>query len=824
MTDLRYAVRSLRSTPGFTAVALIVITLGIGATTAIFSVVDAVVLRALPFDEHDRLVAVGERLAPGPLRPGNSDPFQLSAVAPQNYLDWKAQQQVFESMAAVAYGSYAVQEPGAPPEELRAIRITAGFFDVLRIRPALGRAFKPGDEVDGQHRVVILSDGLWRDRFGGDPAIVGRTISLDDGSYDVVGVMPPGATYPVGAISPAGLWVPYVVPSSERVRISGQRRSYLQVVARLAPGVSVERAQAQMDQVAAAISRANPEWTFERWNEVGVLPLHDYFVGASTRSWMLMLLGAVGIVLLIACANVANLLLVRASAREREVAVRAALGAGRWRLIRQRMVESFVLALVGTVLATVLAWWAVDLLRSSMPENVPRVSAIALDLRVLSAAAGLALLTGLLCGMVPALQSSKPELARSLKDGARGTGGGRGHRLRGALVVAEVGLAVVLLVGAALFIGSFVTLMRIDPGFDPDRVLSAQVVPRTGTDPRQDVPGLAVAFADIVERLNQTPGVVHAAMISGGLPFTNAMSSTNLMVPGKTIENDNGVSVRLVTPGYHRAMRIPLRSGRLFEATDRDGAENVVLLNESAARRYFLDENPIGQSVTIYGDDSRTVVGIVGDVHQRSLETDSIEEVYVPMAQRMSASGGLRFHTSASDLVVHTSGDPYAVLPAVRSAVLDALPGVPLRNIWTMEERFSGRLAQRRLNMLLLGLFGVLGLLISAVGIYGVLAAIVSQRTREIGVRMALGATRANVIGMVLAKTSALVALGLALGGIGAWYLSATAKTFLFGLEPTDPRAFAAALVALLAAALAASIIPARRAASVDPVVALRAE
>jgi putative ABC transport system permease protein len=816
ITDLRDAVRALRASPGFTIVALVVLTLGIGATTAIFSVVDAVVLRGLPFDEHDRLVAVGERRPPRALIGRTVDAQALSSLSPQNYADWAAQQQVFESIAAVSGAVFVLLEPGGDPDDLRAQRVTAGFFDVLRSRPALGRAFTSENEVDGRHRVAVLSDALWRRRFGASPEIVGRTIPLDGGHYEIAGIMPPDFVYPPGAVRPTDLWVPYVVPPNERVRNPNRFSNYLQCIARLKPGVSVEQAQAQMDQIATTLERTHPVWNKD--NKAGVRPLRDHLVDARTRSWMLMLLGAVGIVLLIACANVANLLLARAAARERDVAVRAALGAGRWRLIRHLMVESLVLSIAGTVLATILAWWAVQILGASMPEGVPRVAGIALDLRVLVAAAGLSLVTGLLFGIVPALHLSKPDLAASLKDGTHGAGAGRGRqRMRSALVVAEVALAVVLLVGAALFIGSFVALMRVNPGFNPDRVLTVQISPRAAPGTR--APNFGAAFGRILERVTQTPGVVHAAIISGGTPLSGSMFTTDLKVPGRPAGNDNGISIRVVTPDYHRALGIPLRRGRLLEATDRAGATNVTLINESAAMKFLPGEDPIGRSVTI-NDQTRTIVGVVGDVHQSSLETGPLGEAYVPMDQ----STNLHYALAAAELVVRTSGDSYDVLPALKSAVLTVLPDVPLRNVRTMEELISRRVAQRRLNMLLLGLFGLLGLVISAVGIYGVMACIVSQRTREIGVRMALGATRSRVVWMVLANAIVLVAAGLIIGGVGAWYLSATAKTFLFGLQPTDPRAFAAALVSLSLAALAASIIPARRAAGVDPIVALRAE
>jgi putative ABC transport system permease protein len=811
MGDLRQAFRELRATPSFTIVAVLVLTLGIGATTAIFSVVDAVVLRALPFDEHDRLVAIGERRPPAPGRP-NRDPEALEAVAPQNYTDWVAQQQVFESIAAVAFGAFTFRNPGGEPDDLRALRVTAAFFDVLRIRPALGRTFTVENEVDGRNRVAVVSDAMWRSRFGGNPEIVGRTIALDDHSYEIVGVMPADTTYPLGAVRPPDVWVPYVIPPNERIRRPGYAAHYLHVIARLKPGVSIEQAQAQMDQVAAAIEQANPE--LSKAHKVGVRPLRDHVVGASTRSWMLMLLGTVAIVLLIACANVANLLLARASTRQREVAVRVALGAGRWRLIRQFMVESLVLSTAGTLLATILAWWAVPVLRNAVPDSVPRVAAIALDLRVLMAAAGLALFTGLLFGIVPALLSSKPDLVTSLKDETRGVSAGRGRqRIRGALVVAEVALALVLLVGAALFIGSFVTLMRIDPGFSSERVLTAQIRPRFA--PGEKPPDSRAAFAQIVERLRQRPGVVHAAIIAGGIPLSGSMFTTDIKVPGTTIENDDRIiSIRVVTPDYHRALRIPLRKGRLLEPTDGARAPKVVIINESAARKYLPAKDPIGRAV-IVNDEMRTVVGVVGDVHQSSLETEPRTEVYVPMAQSSSVSG---------ELVIRTSGDPYAVLPDVKSTVFAVLPDVPLRNVQTMDELLARRVAQRRLSMLMLGLFGVLGLVISAIGIYGVLAYLVSQRTREIGIRMALGATRATIVTAILVHATVLVVAGLVIGSVGAWYLGAVAKAFLFRVEPTDPRAFAAALTALSLSALVASLIPATRASGVDPIVALRSE
>lgn len=809
--DLKAAIRSFRYSMSVTAVALVVLTLGIGASTAIFSVVDAVVLRALPFDEHDRLVAVGERRTPGPTADPTRDPLQLSSIAPQNYIDWAAQQQVFEAMAAIGFGAFTLRYPGAEPEELRAQRVTAGFFDVLRVRPAIGQPFTANHEADGRHRVAVLSDGLWRRRFGSDPGIVGRTIPLEGGAYEVLGVMPADFAYPIGAVRPTELWVPYVVPANERTRNTQSRSYYLQSIARLKPGVSVEQAQAQMDQIAAMLEQAHPEWNKD--HRIGVRPLHDHIVGARTRSWMLMLLGAVGLVLLIACANVANLLLARATTREREIGIRAALGAGRWRLTRQLLIESLVLAAAGTLLAVVFAWWSINVLRTSMPEGVPRVTQIAMNLRVLSTAVILSVVTGILFGVLPAWQLSRPDLTTALKDGTRGasTGAGR-QRIRSILVVAEVALAVVLLTGAALFIGSFMVLMQIDPGFSDERVLTAQVFPRfePGRPPRDS----STALAEIVERVGQAKGVIHAAVISCNLPLAGSSCGTTMTVPGRELPDKGRISISAITPDYHQALRIPLTSGRFFADTDGKDAPGVAIINESAAKKYFVGESPIGRSVTI-NKKERAVVGIVGDVHQSSLETEPREEVYIPIAQQSTFGGAL---------VIHTRGNPYTVLPAARAAVLDVLPDVPLRNAQTMEELMARHVAQRRLNMLLLGLFGLLGLVIAAVGIYGVMTYVVSQRTREIGVRMALGATRARVVGMVMMNACLLVAAGLLIGAAGAWYMSTAAESFLFRIEARDPRAFFAALMALGLAGVVASAIPARRAASVEPMVALRGE
>lgn len=813
--DLAAALRSLRCSRGVTLVAIGVLTLGIGATTAIFSVVDAVVLRGLPFDEHDRLVAVGEIVrAPD----GGGDPTALRMVAPQNYLDWIEGQRAFDAMAAIGSGQMSLRLPGAPPEPLKPRRVTAGFFDVLRVRPARGRTFTPGDEVAGRDRVAILSDGLWRGQFGGDPSIIGRVIPVEDleggpeavggVGYEVVGVMPPEFAWPVGDPAATDIWVPYVVPAEQRVRAEGSWVRYLTVIARLSPGTSLDQAWAQMAALGDAIEQAHPRWNLNVG--VGVVPLADFVVGASMRLWLLMLLGSAGLVLLVACANLASLLLAHGSARQREIGIRAALGAGRGRLVRQMLVESLVLSAAGTLLAVLAASWGVQALRAVIPEGVPRVSTVAIDLRVLAAAACLALVTGLIAGVVPALHASRVDLATALKSGAAGTARG-GRRLRQLFVIVEVALAVVLVAGAALFIGSFMGVLRLDPGFVADDVLTAQVSPRVEarTAPRDTAPLLA----GIVEEVAQAPGVIQTAATAGNVPFLGGFSLTTMTTAGMDLSQAAMVVVRKVTPGYHATLRIPLRRGRLFTAADRDGSRPVALLSEAAAAHYFPGVDPIGRAVGLEGE--REVVGVVGDVRQLTLETESRLEAYVPLAQSSAAGGSL---------LVRTNGDAYSALPALRAAVFRAMPAVPLRNVATMEELVGESLAARRFSMLLLSMFAALALAIVAVGLYGVVAHAVTLRTREIGVRMALGARRSSVVGQVVGNALLLVAIGIVAGGVATWYAGAAAEAFLYRVEPTDPRAFAAAAAALVIAALCAAIGPARRAAQVDPMVALRAE
>src|SRR5262245_8662236 len=820
--DLRHAVRALLATPSFTIGALLVLTLGTGATTAIFSLVNAVALRPLPFPEPNRIVAIGIRAntAPGgggPPKPGPAplargggmpgakppEPDALMSVTAQDYLEWAGRQDVFESMAAVTgSGDYVFQPPNGEPEIVRGDSVTASFFDVLRARPMLGATFTAADEAAGGNRAVVVSHGFWQRHAGADPAAVGRTLALNGESYTIAGVMPAGFAYPPASPQPAEIWTLWIPRPQDRVRGAGGARSLggVQSIARLRPGVSIDQAQARLSQIAARI--------------VGVRPLRDHLVGTSTRSWMLMLLAAVGLVLLIACANVANLWLTRASAQQRDAAVRVALGASRGRLLQRHLIESLAVSLSGTLAGLALAWVCVRVLAAGLPDSLSRVASVGIDARGLAFAAAAALVTGLVAGIAPALQGSNPTLSTALSESSRGGGTSRRRRHAGAvLVVAEVALAVVLLVGAALFIGSFVNVMRIDPGFRAGNVLAAQLVPLPS--PGAPPADIAPAMADILERARRLPGVIDVAGASPGIPFRIQLWIDALRAPGQALDPSMAVSVKVVTAGYYRTLAIPLESGRYFTDDDREGAEAVVILSDAAARMPFAGDDPLGRTVVVAGGERR-VVGIVANARQASLEVSPHPEIYLPMAQSRSRSYGF--------VLLHTSGNANDVLPALRGVVAQVMPQVPLRNVARLEDLLAAQTAERRLSMLMFTLFGFLGLVISAVGIFAVIAYLVSQQTREIGIRMALGATRSRVMAGVFGRVGRLVAAGLIVGGFAAWSLSTAAGGFLFGLDPRDARAYAVAMITLVAAAFVATLLPARRAASVDPTEALRSE
>ena len=807
--DVRYAVRSLRQSPTFTLVALAVLALGIAAGTTIFSVVDTVVLRGLPFDEHDRIVAVLEHNL---RRPQNS-----GSTVPQNYLDWRERQQSFAHLAAVNSLTQRARNESGGVENVRGLRVTREFFSVLRVEPAIGRPFSPADEIDGAYRRVILSHAFWLQRFGGAD-IAGRTIELNGETWEITGVMPRGFSYPVGSARPTEIFMPLAFRAAERTR-GGARNYQFTVIGRLKDGVTLAQADGEMKRVAAAVDAAHPGFnSLNPGGNVRVLTLHEMMVGR-VRSWMLMLLGSVTLLLLIACANVANLMLARATVRSRELGLRAALGASRWRLTRGLLVEGLLLSLTAAAIGVVLSIWGVRLLKAWMPDGIPRVAEIAVDVRVLLATIAAAVVTGVTFGIVPALQGARPDLAAALHAGGRASTAGAGtRRLRGALVVIEVALAVVLVVGASLFTASFVKVARIDPGFDYRGVLALSVGVRIEPGKFAEAVTRGRPYVErMLDAVRAVPGIGPVEAVSGGLPLSGGRVTMSVVLPGRPplSGDDAEIDTRVVTPGYLALLGIPLRSGRYLSSGDREGGPQVVLLNDTAARKYWPGQDPIGQRIQIERVE-RTVVGVVGDIRHNGPEIPPQQEAYVPLAQEPVLQ---------ATLVMRPPASPARVLPDVKAAIWTVnREQVLYTDRVTLEAYMDGLIAQRRFNIALLALFGILGLVISAVGIYGVMAYLVSQRTREIGVRMALGASRAAVVRMVLRNSGVLVAIGLVLGSAGAWYAGSVARAFLFELDARDPRAFALSIAVLVAAALLATAIPARRAASVDPLVALRTE
>ncbi len=794
--DVRGGVRALRATPGFTIVALVVLTLGIGASTAVFSVVDAVVLRALPFDRAERLVAVREVEKTG----------ALTATSPQNFLDWRSRQTVFTGLAAMTSGSVNLERDGrAAPESLQGSRVTANFFQVLRVAPLKGRLFTPADEVEGHDRVAIVSYGLWQRRFGGTPDVIGRHLPADDGDLEVVGVMPPGFDYPPASPVPKDIWTPYVIPPGQRTRSATSHYWTLQLVARLRDGVSVRAAQSDLDRITAALMAATPSW-FSGMTGVRVEPLRDALTDG-VRTWMVLLLGAVAFVLALACVNVANLLLVRATTRVREVSLRAALGATRGDLVRARLVESLLLSVIGALLGCGAAWFGVDVLRRAMPETVPRAAAIAVNLRVLGAAVAAAVGTGLLSGLVPALTSSRPDVNSALRNTGRAETPDRKRLLlQNLLVGSEVALAVVLTVGSALFTASFARVTRVDLGMDVDHVLTVRILPPP------DAVHKRVRMLDIADRVGHLPGI-DVGSVSGFVPMWGGTASSSLYVAGQPPGSGSMADRREVSPGLFRALRIPLLAGRPFEAGDQTGPP-VCILDAAAATAVFGGvERAVGRSIFFEGE--RTVVGVVGDIRQWGPERAARNAAYIPFAQSDMTWGTLLLRTSAE------SG---TILPAIRAAIASEFPDAIVPTARPLQSFLAGRLASRRFNMLLLGLFGLLGVVIAALGVYGVLAHVVTRRTREIGIRMALGAAPANMVRSVLTRAAVVVGVGILAGLCGAWSLANMVETFLFHVQVHDLAIYGVAAGVLITASMGAALLPARRAAHVDPIAALRAE
>ncbi len=799
--DIRYGFRMLFKNPGFTLVAALTLAVGIGANTAIFSVVNAVVLRPLPLPDAGRLVWFdGVNPARG---------ITESALSMPDYLDWRNEADAFQSMTAFVQGSAILSDETSEPERVPRGVVTASFFPTVGVNPAQGRAFVAEDELTGSEPVAVLSHGLWQRRFGANPNIVGSKFMLSGRSVTIVGVMPAGFDYPARA----QLWSP-LKPGPEDQRRDNR---YLQVLARLKPAATLSAAQTQIDTLSARFGQQYPETNggqsarltgLQEWTTRGV------------RTSLLLLFGAVGFVLLIACANVANLLLARGAARRKEIALRTALGAGRPRIIRQLLTESLLLACLGGAAGLILSLFLTDLLIALSPADVPRLNEVGLDARVLAFTVGVVSLVGLLFGLAPAWQASKTDLNEVLKDGGRSSTEGRGrNRLRALLVVSEMALSLLLLVGAGLLIKSFVLLREVNPGFDSANVLTMRI---SLPGARYTEPKLrANFFHELTERVKTLPGVEAAgATLSLPLGGSNFSVGRSFIREGRPLISQESLDTGyfVATTGYFRTMRIPLKAGRDF--TEQDGAETppVVVVNESLARRVFPGEDPVGKRITVWRDEkfAREIVGVVGDVKSTRLDAKTESQIYVPYAQ--DAGWG------SLSLAVRTTVEPETLAAAVRGAVLSIDKHQPVHDIKTMGDVLSASVANNRLVVLLFGLFALFALLLATVGIYGVMSYSVAQRTHEIGIRMALGAQPGDVLRLILKQGLMLTLGGVGLGLAGAFALSRLLSSLLYGVSATDPMTFGGLALLLAAVALLACYVPTRRAMKVDPMVALRNE
>jgi putative ABC transport system permease protein len=799
--DLRYGLRVLAKHPGFTFIAVLTLALGIGANTAIFSVVNALLLRPLPFDNLDRIVAVFEKTSEAP----------RNEAAAANYFDWRDQNQVFEHIGM--YRWWGTNLTGVDmPERVQGFLITANFFDVLGARPALGRGFTPEEEQPGQDRVVILNHGFWQRRFGGDPGIIGRPVSLDGVIRTVVGIMPPDYNYPPGGelLAPLAL-----TPQQKQSR---RNHTYL-AVARLKPGVSIEQARTEMDAIAGRLEQQYPQ-TNTGWG-AAVFPLLDHTVRLYHQA-LLVLLCAVGFVLLIACANLANLMLARATGREKEIAIRAALGARRQRIIRQLLTESVVLAVIGGAVGTLLALWGVEMLKSAMPGEIVRFipgwMKINIDSQALAFTFALSVLTGLAFGLMPALAASRPDLNATLKEGGKSSAGFHRRRLRSALAVAEIAISLVLLVGAGLMVKSFLRLITTDPGFNPERVLTMELLlqrARYGEEALR-----ADFFRRLLQRVEALPGVETAGVVSH-LPLGGSNASAGFLIEGRP-EPPPGQGLdgryRVCSPRYFEALGIRLLRGRSFTEQDREGAMPVVIVNETLARRHWPNEDAVGNRIRFSGDPARnpwmTIVGVIRDV-KHTLDSEVKPEYYLPHAQ--DAWGSM-------SLVVRAKSEPTALAPAIRNEVLAMDKDQPVFMIRTMEQVRVQSVLVQRFAAVALGIFATMALILAMIGIYGVMSYAVAQRTHELGVRLVLGARPGDVLRLVLGQGLKLTLAGVVIGLIAAFALTRLISRLLFDVSATDPLTFIAITALLTIVALLSCWIPARRATRVDPMVALRYE
>jgi putative ABC transport system permease protein len=807
MADIRYGLRVLWRSPGFALMAVLTLALGIGATTAMFTVVNGVLLRPLPLSEPERLYLIWER--------NTAQGIERDRPSPPNFLDWRASSRAFGDMTAMTDRSMTLTGVDRPAV-LAAAAVTANFLNVLGVAPQLGRGFSEGDDAGGGRRVVLLSHGAWQTVFGGDASVVGRTMLLDGSPYEVIGVMAPEFRVPRSDLA---LWVPFDMSREHR------QTRYLTVIGRLASGVSATAAEQEMREIARGLAQLYPEANagFEPY----LVSVHDQLVGRA-RTVLLVVFGAVGFVLLLACTNVASLVLSRATSREGEIAVRAALGATAGRIRGLLIAENTVLALLGGGLGTVVAWSALRLLVVWTPGAIPRGDELALDLRVMLFAVGISLLTGVLLGAVPAMRAARTSVTDLLREGSpRGTGGRRRELSRRLLIVAEVTLSLILLVGAGLTLRSLAQLRAVDPGFDRERILAARVSltgPRYGGGPLAGQNARKAAYFDeLLERVRAIPGVTQAG-ITSTLPLTPAGTDFDLpyraegmpLVPESQAMQ---VDYRIISPGYLNALGTRLLHGRDFNLFDRSDTRPVLLVNESFATRHWPGENPVGKSVFIFyiEDKAWEVVGVVADTRHSGLAVEPEAQVFVPMAQAELLFGYMT-------LVVRTPADVPGLVDRLQDAAIAIDPAEPLYDFDSIETLIADATARDRLAALVFGAFAVLAIVLSAAGIYGVVSYQMARRTREIGVRMALGARRVQVLGRVVGEAAALALLGIAMGAVLAGAGTRLVAAFLYGVSAHDPLTYFAVSGLLFTIAIAAALVPAMRASSIHPVQALRSE
>ncbi len=799
--DLRYGLRVLFNKPAFTLIALITLALGIGANTAIFSVVNSVLLRPLPYPNAERLMTIWEdhRARNGPEREWTSPP---------GFEDWRDQAKSFDHVVALQGWGPTLTGQGEP-ERLVGALVSHDTFAMLGVAPVLGRAFRPEEDQRGVEGVVVISHGLWQRRFGADPSLVGKRISLNGESSAVIGVMPAGFKFPI--IGDADIWRP-IQPV---INPGCQRGCYtIRVMARLKPDATEAQARADLSAVAARIEQQFPDPN----SKIGatLVPLHEFLVGP-VKTQMLALLVAVGFVLLIACANVANLLLARSATREKEIAIRASLGAGRWRIARQLLSESLLLAVIGGVLGLLLSYWLVNLVVSFSPRGTPRLDEIGIDRRALGYTMAVTVLTGLLFGTAPVWQLFKADLNQSLRDGGKGLQVARsGRRALSALVVAETALALMLLVGAGLLIRSFIRLQRVDPGFNPRNVLTAVVTLPQAVYPERNQ--IAPFYSQLLDRVRTLPGVQSAAAVSS-LPLAGSDSDAGFVIEGRPAPQPNQEPVAWyssVSHDYFRTVGMRLIAGREFTERDHENSPRVVIISEATARRYFPNEDPIGKRIGNGRPDGwREIVGVTADVKHFGLNQDARASMFFPHSQQPAR---LMF------IVARTAAEPLSLSSALRGAVVAMDKNLAVSNIRAMEEITAQSIGQERFTLLLLGLFSALALLLAVAGIYGVMSYAVAQRTHEIGVRMALGAQTGDVLKLVVTQGMVLVLAGVGIGLALALAMTRFIRGLLFGMSATDPMTFAGVAALLALVALVACYVPARRASKVDPKVALRCE